>query len=381
MSELGMIADAGILLEFDSKMVPTIAAVGKSDDIRKRLKFLDRTVDVGGRLVTPGFVDSHTHLCFAGNRADEWQMRARGATYEEIAAGGGGIMSTVRATREASKEELTAQVKKHIGWMSAETVTFEVKSGYGLSLESELKMLRAAKLALGDTPHVLTFLGAHAVPPEAGSRYDYLHEVLDGMLPAVAPLVQFVDMFVEDGYFTPADAQLLAATALNYGLKVRLHVDQLQDGGGAELAAEVGAVSADHLEHASERGMRAMAQAGVFAGLLPGSVFGLRKDRYPEGRKMIDLDVPVCLATDFNPGSSPVASLPFCMRLAVDYMGMTPAEALTAVTINPAHSLGLQDRVGSIEVGKLGALVVYEIERYEEIPYWIGGSRVSPPAA
>lgn len=379
MSELGIITDAGILLEFDSKMVPAVAAVGKSEDIRKQLKFLDRKIDVEGRMITPGFVDSHTHLCFAGNRADEWQMRAQGATYEEIAASGGGILSTVRATREASEDELIGETKRHMGWMSAETVTYEVKSGYGLSLESELKMLRAAKTALGETPHVLTFLGAHAVPPEANSREMYLSDVLENMLPAAAPLVQFVDMFVEEGYFSDDDARRLAARAREFGLGVRLHVDQLQEGGGARLAAEIEAVSADHLEHTSEAGINALAEAGVFAGLLPGSVFGLRKSVYPDARKMIDLGVPVCVATDFNPGSSPVASLPFCMRLAVDYMGMTPAEALTAVTINPACSLGLQDRVGSIEVGKLGALVVFEVGSVSEIPYWIGGSRVTKP--
>ena len=357
----------GVLVENGS-----ITAISNSREIEALLSNGDRRIDVQGRLVTPALVDSHTHACFAGDRADEWERRAGGATYQEIAAMGGGILSSVRSVRNAAEEELAKQTQKHLRWMkNSGTGVVEVKSGYGLDLENELKMLRATRKALQDIPHRLTFLGAHAVPPEAESRSEYLETAIQ-MLPAMKGIADYADMFVESGYFTPDDCRKYAKAVQASGLKLRLHVDQMEDGDGALLAAEVGAVSADHLEHTNERGMIALAQANVFAGLLPASVYGLRLTKYPDARKMIDFGVRVVLATDFNPGSSPSPSLSFCMSLAVNQMGMTATEALRACTITAAQSLDLEDRHGSIEVGKAAQLLQWDVESHRELPYWVG---------
>lgn len=349
-----------------------ITAISTTREIEAQLTKNDIKIDVQGRLVTPALVDSHTHACFAGNRADEWEKRAGGATYQEIAAMGGGILSSVRSVRNTSEEELFRQTQKHLAWMkNSGAGVVEVKSGYGLDVENELKMLRAAKRSLENIPHRLTFLGAHAIPPEANSRSEYLDEVIQ-MLPKIKGIADYADMFVESGYFTPDDCRKYAQAVKANGLKLRLHVDQMADGDGAALAAEVGAVSADHLEHSNERGMVALANSKTFAGLLPASVYGLRLSKYPDARKMIDLGVRVVLATDFNPGSSPTPSLPFCMSLAVNQMGMTATEALRACTITAAQSLDLDKDHGSIEVGKQSLLLQWDVESHREIPYWVG---------
>lgn len=374
MADVGVREAWALLLDGDR-----IAAVGPESDLRAGAGDA-QIVDAEGGVVTPGFVDAHTHLVFAGNRVNEFEMRCAGKTYPEIASAGGGIMATVRATRAASDADLVASGTRHAIWMlRCGTTTIEAKSGYGLTLEHELRLLRAAR-AVGDSgPQrvVATCLGAHAVPPEfEGDRAGYATMVTEDLLPLAAPLCRYVDVFVEDRYFSHDDARRIAARAKLLGLEVRLHVDQLTNNGGAALAAEVGAVTADHLEQTDRTGIAALRAGGVIPVLLPGSVYGLGMSRYPAARAMIEAGLPVVLATDFNPGSSPTPSLPMAMSLACTQMRMTPAEALTACTINAAHSLGLADQIGSLEPGKRADFVVHDIEDWREIAYWFGANAV-----
>ncbi|MCO5296722.1 MAG: imidazolonepropionase [Fimbriimonadaceae bacterium] len=373
LGEVEVIPDGGVLFREGR-----IAAVGSRDQIEALLEPADATVELEGRLVTPGFVDAHTHAVFAGNRAHEFEALCTGSTYAEIAAKGGGIRSTMRAVRNASEEELIRQSARHVRWMMASgTTCAEIKSGYGLDLECEFKMLRVAGRLAEHTGLRLrrTFLGAHAVPPEfEGRRTAYLDHVLEEMLPAVRTqgLAEAADMFVEEGYFDARDAERLAEACRHHGMSLRLHVDQLRDGGGAALAARLGARTADHLEHTGDSGIRALAAAHVFPVLLPASVFGLRLDRYPNARAMADAGLPIVLATDFNPGSAPSPSMPFSMGLACRFMGLTAREALVAATINPAHALGLSKEVGSLDPGKRADAVVWDLDAVEEIPYYLG---------
>lgn len=336
----------------------------------------DEEIDAEGGLVTPGLIDAHSHAVFAGNRADEFEERATGVSYQEIAARGGGILSTVRKTREASEIELLAQSTKHAEWMiRCGTTLAEVKSGYGLNLETELKMLRVAgQLEATGLGVVRTFLGCHAVPPEAHTKLDYLNHVIYDMLPAVAKDCEYVDMFVEDKYFDAKDARRYAEAARSHGLGVRLHVDQMRDSGGALLAAQIGADTADHLEFSNIQAISMMGIHGVTPILLPGSVYGIRSNHYPEFGPMRNEALPWVLATDFNPGSSPTPSLPFVMSLAVTKMGFTAAEALTATTINAAHSLKRAEKYGSLMPGKAADVVIWDVSDYRELPYWFGSS-------
>ena len=334
----------------------------------------DEEIDAGGGLVTPGLVDAHTHAVFAGNRADEFEERAQGVSYQEIAARGGGILSTVNKTRKATEQELLAESKQHVEWMiRCGTTTAEIKSGYGLNLETELKMLRVAKdLEMTGLTVVRTFLGAHSIPPEANTKLDYMNHLIHDMLPAVAKECEYVDMFVEDKYFDSKDAKRYAEAAKQLGLGVRLHVDQMRDSGGALLASQIGADTADHLEYSNIQGIAMMGIKGVTPILLPGSVYGIGSDHYPDFRVLRGEAVPYVLASDFNPGSSPTPSLPFCMSLGVAKMHMTAAEALTATTINAAYSLKRGAKIGSLEPGKLADLVIWPYRDYREIPYWTG---------
>jgi imidazolonepropionase len=373
LGELGIIQGGGMLVQDGS-----IAVVGRSEEIERQLPNDAEVVDAKGRAVLPGFVDAHAHPVFGGNRVDEFEMRARGATYEEIAASGGGIRSTVRRTRAASEEELLEQSQGRARQiLRCGTTTMEAKSGYGLSLDEELKILRVIRRLNETTPieFVPTFLGAHAIPEEFRSLPEqYVALVIKEMLPRVAKeqLAENCDIFCERGHFDLADSEKILSAAQDLGLKLRMHVDQLTNSGGAFLAARLRAVTADHLEQTDLPGITALADAGVQPVLLPGSVYALGLSRYPNARAMIDAGLAVILATDFNPGSSPTPSIPMVLSLSVTQMKMTPAEGVTASTINAAYSLGRGDQVGSLEVGKAANFCVFDCADYREIAYWFG---------
>jgi imidazolonepropionase len=371
MSELG-ITPKGALLAVDG----LIRAVRPWVEIRSLVPSDALHVDAGGRIVLPGFVDAHTHLIFAGNRVEEFELRSSGTSYQEIAASGGGILSTVRKTREASIDELVTAGRKHLDWMvRAGTTTVEAKSGYGLTIKDELKILLAQKRLNDEGPVeiVSTALAAHAVPEFGGDAVSYVREVAIPVLRRAKEegLAEFADAFVEKGYFDEVALQPYFEEAQRLGLGLRLHVDQLSEFGGASLAARWSAATADHLEQTGVEGIEALGQSGVIPVLLAGSVFGLGKTKYPDARLMIDAGLPVVLATDFNPGSSPVSSMGMVMSLACRYMNLSPAEALTASTVNAAYSLNRGDR-GSLEPGKRADFVIHEAEDYREIPYWVG---------
>ena len=380
-SELAIIPNGGMLIR-DGK----IDIVGTSDDIEKNLTALSsqvsgpakdvQVVDAGGRVVLPGFVDAHTHLVFAGNRLDDFERRARGETYEQIAKAGGGIWSTVEKTRAADDVDLAAQAKKHAQWfLKCGTTTVEAKSGYGLTLDDEFKILRVIQRLNGEfsLECVPTFLGAHAVPREQSAE-QYVDLVIEEMLPRVAAekLAEYCDIFCERGYFDIEQSRKILAAAKKHGLKLRGHVDQLSNFGGAKLMAELGATTADHLEKTDEEGIAALKSANVQPVLLPGSVYALGSTSYPRARAMIEAGLAVVLATDFNPGSSPTPAMPMILSLACTQMKMTPAECLTAATINAAHSLGRADKIGSLEGGKLANFSVFDCENYRELMYWFG---------
>ena len=370
MSELAIIRDGGMLIR-DGK----IESVGPSDEIEKNIRDAE-VVDAGGRVVMPGFVDAHTHLVFAGNRLDDFERRARGETYQQIAKAGGGIWSTVEKTRAASELDLLAQAKTHANWLlHCGTTTAEAKSGYGLTVEDELKILRVTlqlkdEVALEIVP---TFLGAHAVPREL-SPDEYLDVVVGEMLPRVTTekLAEFCDVFCEPGYFDIAQSRKVLSAAKKLGLQLRGHVDQLTNSGGAKLMAELGATTADHLEQTDEQGIAALKKANVQPVLLPGSVYALGSKRYPAAREMIEAGLAVVLATDFNPGSSPTPSMPMILSLACTQMKLSPAEAITASTINAAYSLNRGNKIGSLDAGKRANFAIFDCEDYRELAYWFG---------
>ncbi len=337
--------------------------------------------DCRGTLVTPGLVDPHTHPVFAATREAEFHLRNTGVSYAEIAAKGGGIRSSVRELRKAPTERLVELLKARFdGFLALGTTTIEAKSGYGLSLKDELKSLRALK-ALKDHPLEIapTFLGAHEVPDEyRDKRGAYIDLVVNEMIPAAAAekLAEFCDIFVEKNVYSVEEARRILSAAKQAGLKIRLHVDQLTSGGGAELAAEIGAVSAEHLDYISDEGIDRMVESGVVFTLLPGAVFFLGHTKYPPARRIIERGGTIALATDFNPGSSMTRSLPLMMTLACVYMGMNAEEALCAVTLNAARSLARDDTIGSIELGKQADLTLWNAPGYQYIPYHYGENLV-----
>ncbi len=370
LSKLGIIRGGGLLIR-DGK----IDIVGPSDEIEKAARDAE-IIDLGERLVLPGFVDAHTHLVFAGNRLDDFERRARGEGYEQIAKAGGGIWSTVEKTRAASEADLFAQATKHAEWfVKCGTTTVEAKSGYGLTLDDELRILRVMQRLNQETPLevVPTFLGAHAVPRDS-SAGEYVDLVINKMLPRVAKekLAEFCDVFCERGYFDVEQSRKILSAAKKLGLKLRGHVDQLTNSGGAKLMAELGTATADHLEKTDEQGIAALKTANVQPVLLPGSVYALGSTSYPRARKMIETGLAVVIATDFNPGSSPTRSMPMILSLACTQMKMSPAEAITASTINAAYSLNRGDKIGSLEPGKIANLTVFDCEDYRELAYWFG---------
>ena len=369
---LGLIRDAAMLIEGDR-----IAAVGSYPELRSCIPSDATIIDAEGRCVTPGFVDAHTHLVFAGNRADEFEKRIAGATYQEIAAAGGGILRTVKMTRAASEDELLASARRHRDWMlRGGTTALEAKSGYGLDRETELKMLRVLGRLNEEGPAriVPTLLAAHTVPPEfAGGRSEYVGWIADELIPEVAAegLARYCDAFCDDHAFTVDEARSVLAAAKQQGLGIRVHAEQFRAGTGAALAAELGAATADHLETASDEVLMELRDAGVQPVLLPGSVFALGRTQYPPARRMVELGLAIVLATDFNPGSSPVPSMAFMLSLACVQMGLSPAEALSAATINAAWSLGLGDGVGSLEAGKQADFLIHEFGDYRELAYFM----------
>ncbi len=373
MRELRIIENGGILVRDE-----VIVATGTSDEIARNVPADAELIDAAGRVVLPGFVDAHAHPVFAGNRVDEFEMRALGKSYEEIAAAGGGIRSTVRKTRAATEAELEQQALKHLQrFVACGTTTVEAKSGYGLSVEDELKILRVIRNTAARTPLeiVPTFLGAHAVPPEfEGDLQRYAALVIDEMLPLVAAegLAEYCDIFCERGYFDVGSARRILGAAKNHGLALRMHVDQLTNSGGAALAAQLGAATADHLEQTEADGIAALKRANVQPVLLPGSVYALGKTRYPRAREMIDAGLAVVLATDFNPGSSPTPSIPMVLSLAATQMKMSPAEAVTSATVNAACSLNRVDKIGSLEPGKLANFSIFDCNDYRELAYYFG---------
>lgn len=377
MSELGLIEDGSVWLE-DGKIV----AVGTTAELEEQ--YADRSadakiIDANGQLVTPGLVDPHTHVAYGGSREGEFEKRLQGASYMDIMNAGGGIHATMRMTREATEEELVEQTTKRLdSFLEHGVTTVEGKSGYGMNLETELKQLKVMKRLNAEHPIDLvpTFMGAHAVPSEyKGKEDEFVDYLIEEMLPKAAELAEFNDVFCEKNVYTPEQSERILEAGKKYGLTPKIHADEIVSYGGAELAAKVGAISAEHLLKASDEGIQAMAETGVIACLLPATALYLREEA-AEGRKMIDSGVAVAISTDCNPGSSPTVSMPLVMNLACISMRLTPSEALVAATYNAACAIKREDRVGSIEVGKQADIVLWKVKSYQELQYLFGVNHV-----
>jgi imidazolonepropionase len=373
MAEVEVLRDAAVLIDG-----ARIAWVGSRADAARA----DTVIEVSG-VVLPGFIDCHTHGVFGAARLDDHQRRALGEDYKAIAAAGGGILQSVRDVRARSEAELEALTRTRLATLLAHgTTTIEVKSGYGLELEAELKQLRVIRRLAAAQPATLvpTFLGAHEVPPEhRGDRAEYVRLVCEEMIPAVAQggLARCCDVFCEPGVFSPTEARAILTAAKGHGLALKLHADELEGSGGAELAAELGALSADHLAAVSDGGVRALAASGTVAVLLPATMVFLGKQRHAPARRLIEAGAAVALATDFNPGTSPTVSLPLVMALGVSQLGLRHTEALTAVTVNAAAALGLAAERGQLARGFAADLVVAAVEDWREVAYWMGANVVS----
>jgi len=359
MKELGILENASIGIK-DGK----ISYIGESRPAKKE-------IDASGKVVMPGFVDSHTHLVFAGNRADEFELRILGKSYKEIAELGGGITNTVRSTRKASEEELFEEAIKRLDYaLLYGTTTIEIKSGYGLSSKDEIKMLRVIESLNEEHPIsvVPTFLGAHSVPPET-NKEKYIEELLK-MTREASKFAKFCDVFCEQGVFTKKESRKILENGLKFGLIPKIHADELSSSGGSELAGEIGAISAEHLVYPSDKGIELMKKAGTIAVLLPGASLFL--SHKPPVKKFMNAEIPIAIGSDFNPGSSPVLSMPIIIGLTCILLGLSPAEAITAATINSAYAIGLGEQVGSLEPGKDADILILNVSSYQEIPYWFG---------
>ena len=371
MKSLGLIRKGALLINNRTVvMVGSTDRVGRSPEARKA-----DSLDAGGRVVLPGFVDSHTHALFAAPRLDEYEARISGETYSQIARSGGGIQASAKMIRTAGKGALTGRLEKVLRlFLEHGTTTAEVKSGYGLDPEQELKMLRIIAAARGPVDLVPTLL-IHDVPARfQKARVRFLDVVMRSLIPQVARerLAEFFDVFCDRGYFSLSEAETLLAAAAKAGLKLKLHAEQLTHSGAALMGARHGAVSVDHLDHVSETDIRQLRNTGTIATLLPGSVLHLGSTPYPPARQLIQGGIPVALATNFNPGSSPTPNMQMMLSLACSQMRMSPAEAVTAATINGAHAVGRGAHIGSLEVGKQADLTIMDISDYREIPYFFG---------
>jgi imidazolonepropionase len=372
--ELGILRGGGLLTRGES-----IHRVGKSAALEAEARRLRaKEVDCRGRVLMPGFVDCHTHLVFAGNRVADFEQRIEGKTYFDIAGAGGGIQYTAARTRRASEAELVHQGRRFLEQFAAHgTTTVEVKSGYGLDAPTELKILRAVRQLARQTPLDLvpTILAAHALPARYEKRRGaYIREVVTRLIPLVAKekLAEFADCFCDRGAFTWAECRAVLEAAKKFGLSPRIHAEQLSRSGGIQLAVELGAASADHLDHATERDIRRLADSKVVAVLVPGSNFFLGSTKLPPARRLIEGGAVVALATDFNPGTCPTLNMQFILSLATTELWMTPAEAMVAATLNAAYSLRRADQIGSLEPGKLADLALMNVGDYREIPYFFG---------
>ncbi|NVM38383.1 MAG: imidazolonepropionase [Candidatus Lokiarchaeota archaeon] len=379
MSELAIIKDGAIAIKDD-----LIIFIGPTDELMSKYEFgkIPTKVDATNKLVTPGFVDPHTHIIFDGTRENELSMKLEGKTYLEILKAGGGILRTVRKTREATLEKLVENGKKILDrMMSYGTTTLEAKSGYGLTTESEIKQLKAIQILNEVHPLDLipTFLGAHAIPPEYNDKPDkYIDLIISEMIPKIAEegLAEFCDVFCEKGIFSIKQTRKILKTAIRYGLKPQIHIDEIVDTNGALLASEIRAIQTGHLLKSNNEGLKAMAEAGVIATLLPGTPFCLMLDDYAPARKMIDLGIPIALATDLNPNCW-TESMQMIITLACYHMKLSTAEALTAATINSACAIQKQNEIGSLEIGKRADLIVFDIPNHNFLPYHYGVNLVS----
>jgi len=374
-SGLGILRNGAVAIKRDE-----IFWVGKTEDFPKEfvLSQEGKEIDATGKVVMPGLIDSHTHLVFAGSRENEFEQRIQGLSYLEIAERGGGILSTVEATRKASFQELYSLGKKRLDRMLSKGVTtIEAKSGYGLSIQDELKILEVMKALQRDHPIdiVPTFLGAHTIPKEfKNDRKRYVELLIEEMIPRVAQkgLAEFCDVFCEEKAFSLEESRKILERGKKYGLKPKIHADQLSPGGGAELAAEVGAFSADHLEYISQIGIERMAEKNVTAVLLPGASFFLSMQIYPPAREMIEKGLAVSLATDLNPGSSMTESLSLMMTMGCTQFKMMPKEVIQATTIHAARSMARENEIGSLDIGKKADVLVLDIPNYRYLPYHFG---------
>lgn len=376
MRNLGVIENAVLIIENG-----LISHFGMMEDLPQTVSNNFIEYDCSDKIVMPGFVDSHTHLVFGGSREDEFAMRLSGATYQEIAEKGGGILSSVRKTREASKKELKKKARRYLTSMLKHgTTTVEIKSGYGLDFDSEIKMLDVIRELRHEEiiSVVSTFIGAHAFPPEFKNNPEgYVNLICDKMIPYIGKhkLADFCDVFCEKGYFDVETSEKILTLGKQHGLLPKIHAEELSSFGGAELAGKIAAVSADHLEHITDNGINSLKQGNVAAVLLPGVSFFLNH-QYAPARKLIDSGVVVAIATDFNPGSCMSYSMPLMMTIACTHMKMSPEEVITASTINAAAALNLSNEIGSIDVGKRGDVVIFDIPNYRFLPYHFGENHV-----